>query len=427
MSSILIKNIAVVNADEMRENMDILIEDGKIAEIAAGIAKKAERVIEGNGLFAFPGFLDLHCHLRDPGLTHKEDIITGTRAAAAGGYTAVCCMPNTKPVCDSAQVVEYIRKKAAEAGFADVLPVASITSGMQGESLTDFETLMQAGAVAFSDDGLPVAEDAMILAAMKRAKELDVPLMLHEEDLELRGNGVVNEGENARKAGIPGIPRAVEEAMTARDIFYAGQTGTPIHICHVSTAGSVELIRRAKRNGFPVTCETGPHYFSITDEMILDKNANAKVNPPLRERGDLLAIREGIADGTIDAIATDHAPHSKEEKAQDIETAPFGLIGFETAFTLTVTNLLHTDVIGLRDIARLLSKWPNILLKREGGELKINAPADIAICDIDEKFVYNEDMVVSKAKNSPFLGMELRGRVCYTIRRGKLTYDRQAD
>lgn len=425
--SILIKNITAVNADEIRENVDILIEDGKIADIAEGIEKDVGRVIEGKGLAAFPGFLDLHCHLRDPGLTYKEDIVSGTRAAAAGGYTAVCCMPNTKPVCDNGEIVGYIRKKAEEAGYAEVLPVASITCGMQGKRLTDFEALLKAGAAAFSDDGMPVADDEMIRAAMKRAKELGVPLMLHEEDLELRGNGVVNEGKNAEKAGLSGIPRAVEEAMTARDIFYAGKLGTPIHICHVSTAGSVELVRRAKENGVPVTCETGPHYFSITDEMILDGNANAKVNPPLREQSDLTAIRRGIADGTIDAIATDHAPHSREEKAREISEAPFGMIGFETAFPLTVTNLLDTGVIKLTDIARLLSQWPNRFLGREGGALKKNAPADVTICDINEKFVYNEDMIISKAKNSPFLGMELKGKVCYTIRKGNFTYDRQAD
>lgn len=425
--SILIRNISVVNSENIRKNTDILVKDDKIIEIAEKIQGNAERTIDGTGLVAFPGFVDLHCHLRDPGLTHKEDILSGTRAAAAGGYTAICCMPNTKPVCDSSDIVSYIREKAEEAGFVEVLPVASITCGMQGKKLTDFEKLLKAGAVAFSDDGMPVADDEVILAAMECAGNLHVPLMLHEEDLAMRADGVVNEGRNARTAGIPGIPRAVEEAMTARDIFYAGKLNVPIHICHVSTAGSVELVRRAKKNGIPVTCETGPHYYSITDEMILDKNANAKVNPPLREQSDLEAIRNGIADKTIDAIATDHAPHSKDEKAKGIIEAPFGMIGFETAFPLTVTNLLDTGVIGLTDIARLLCEWPNKFLQRDGGKLKKNAPADITICDINEKFVYNEDTIVSKAKNSPFLGMELKGRVCYTIRGGKFTYDRQAD
>lgn len=425
--SVFIQNIMAVNADGIQKNINILIEGERIVEMGTGLAKNADRVIDGTGLAAFPGFLDLHCHLRDPGLVYKEDIVTGTRAAAAGGYTAVCCMPNTKPVTDSPETIKYIIEKAEKSGFTKVLPVAAITRGMQGEELTDFAELLKAGAVAFSDDGMPVAEDEIILAAMKRAKELHMLLMLHEEDLDKRGNGVVHDGKNARNAGIAGIPRAIEETMTARDIFYAEKLGVPIHICHVSTAGSVELVRRAKANGVSVTCETGPHYFSITDEKILDRNPNAKVNPPLREKEDILAVRQGIADGTIDAIATDHAPHSEEEKAREIEDAPFGMIGFETALPLTATNLLYPGIIGLTDIARLLSKRPHELLGLAGGVLKKNAFADIAICDMNEKFVYNKDMVVSKAKNSPFLGMELKGRVCYTIRKGKFTYDRQAD
>ncbi len=425
--TIRIKNITIVNADGLRPDVDILIRDGKIVEIEAGIDTQADREIDGTGRFAFPGFLDLHSHLRDPGFTHKEDIVSGTRAAAAGGFVAVCCMPNTKPVIDTPEVVQYIIEKAEQQGYADVLPVACITSGMQGNKLSDFKKLKAAGAVAFSDDGMPVAEDAVILSAMERAKELHTMLMLHEEDLELRGAGVVHDGEHAKKAGIAGIVRAVEESMTARDIFYAEKLKAPIHICHVSTAGSVELIRRARQRGVPVTCETGPHYYSITDEMIANRNSNAKVNPPLREQTDLLAIRQGIADGTIDAIATDHAPHSEEEKAQEIEKAPFGMIGFETAFALTVTNLLKTGIISLPDIARLMSKTPHDLLGRKGGVIQKNVSADITICDIHENFVYNEEEIISKAKNSPFLGMELTGRVYYTIRKGTITYDRQAD
>ncbi|MEG2624891.1 MAG: dihydroorotase [Christensenella sp.] len=425
--SILIKNVTVVNADCVQEHMDILVDKNKIANIARHITAQAERIIDGTGLSAFAGFLDLHCHLREPGFTHKEDIITGTRAAAAGGYTAVCAMPNTSPVTDNAETINYIREKSEQYGYADVLPVAAITCGMKGKTLTDFGKLLKEGAAAFSDDGMPVDRDEVIIAAMTRAKELGALLMLHEENLELRGAGVVNAGKNAIAAGLVGIPRAVEESMTARDIFYAAKLGAPIHICHVSTAGSVELVRRAKKNGAPVTCETAPHYYSITDEMILNKNANAKVNPPLREKADIMAVREGIADGTIDVIATDHAPHSEKEKAQKIENAPFGMIGFETAFALTVTNLLNTGVIKLTDVARLLTRRPHELLHLEGGVLKKNVAADITICDLNEKFVYNNDMVVSKANNSPFLGMELTGRVCYTIRKGKFTYDRQAD
>ncbi len=425
--SILIRNITAVNADGIQQNTDIYIEKDRIAEIAAGISQTAERVIDGTGLVAFPGFLDLHCHLRDPGLTYKEDIRSGTRAAAAGGYTAVCCMPNTKPVIDCAEVIRYVLRQAEEAGYAEVLPVAAITRGMRGNELTDFPALLRAGAAAFSDDGLPVAKDEVILAAMRQAKGCRALLMLHEEDLKNRGQGIVHDGQNAKKARLAGIPRAIEEDMTARDIAFAEQVGIPIHICHVSTAGSVQLVRDAKKRGVRVTCETGPHYYSITDAEILDGNPNAKVNPPLREETDREAVCRGLADGTIDAIATDHAPHSEEEKAMGIAKAPFGMIGFETAFPLTVTHLFESGIIGLTDIARLLSKRPHEILGRNGGELKKNTAADIVICDMNEKFVYNKDSVVSKARNSPFLGMELKGRVCYTIRKGNFTYDRQAD
>ncbi len=425
--SLLIKNVKICNADEIKQDIDILLDGGVVRKMEQNIKTKADRVIDGRALYAFPGFLDLHCHLRDPGFTHKEDIVSGTKAAAAGGFSAVCCMPNTQPVADSAETVQYMIKKAREAGFCEVLPVASITRGMRGSELTDFAALLDAGAVAFSDDGLPVEEDELILAAMNKAKELDTFLMLHEEDLAMRGAGVVHDGQNAKKAGICGIPRAVEECMTARDIMYAEKTGAHIHICHVSTQGSVELIRRAKKRGVRVTCETGPHYFSATDEMIFDKNPNAKMNPPLREECDRQEVCRGLADGTIDAIATDHAPHGKEEKAVGIERAPFGIIGFETAFALAVTNLVNTGIIDWKALARLLSQAPHTLLGRRGGKIAEGMPADIALCNVREKYIYSEENIVSKAKNTPFIGAELCGRIEMTIRGGKITYDRQTD
>lgn len=425
--TLLIQNVTICNADGIKRDIDILVDGGTVRKIGKQLRANARRTIDGTGLYAFPGFLDLHSHLRDPGFTYKEDIVSGTRSAAAGGFTQICCMPNTKPVVDSAQTVHYIIDKAREAGFCDILPVASITKGMQGKTLTNFEELLKAGAVAFSDDGLPVAQDDVILMAMKTAKELGTVLMLHEEDLELRGKGVVHDGEKARKAGLAGIPCAAEECMTARDIMYAERLDAPIHICHVSTRGSVELIRRAKKRGVRVTCESGPHYFSATDAMIAGKNPNAKMNPPLREERDRQAVCLGLADGTIDAIATDHAPHSVQEKSKGIEDAPFGIIGFETAFALTVTNLVDTGIIDWKDVARLLSYTPHALLGRTGGEIAEGSAANIALCDPHKKYVYTEADVVSKARNSPFIGMELKGQVVMTIRKGKITYDRQVD
>ncbi len=424
---ILIKNAAVVNAAKLQKSADILIEDGVITDVKRGINEAADRVVEAKGLYAFPGFFDLHAHLRDPGFKRKEDIESGTRSAAAGGFTSVCCMPNTKPPIDSARTVKYILKQAEKLGACEVLPVACITKGMRGGELTDFAALRAAGAVAFSDDGMPVEDDEVILAAMAQAKEQKVLLMLHEENLKDRGRGVANEGENARKAKLHGIPAALEDGMTARDIFYAQRTGAQVHICHVSTAGSVELVRRAKANGIPVTCETAPHYFSLTDEEILGKNPNAKVNPPLRSGADRQAVIEGIADGTIDAIATDHAPHTESEKKRSFAHAPFGLIGFETAFSLAVTHLYRPGTIRLEDIARLMSAAPRTIARHVGGEVRKGMPADIVLTDIEASFVYTQEEIVSKAKNSPFIGKQLYGRVMLTIAGGKVTYDRQAD
>ncbi len=422
--SILIRNVYIVNAGGVLPKSDILVEEGKISKIGTGLTSSVSKTIDAEGLFAFPGFCDLHCHLRDPGFTHKEDIATGTKSAAAGGFTSVCCMPNTKPVCDAPKIVKYIAEKAQKEGFTQVLPIACITKGMKGKQLTDFSALKAAGAAAFSDDGLPVQDNELIRQAMLQAKEQDVLLMLHEEDLKNRGDGVAHDGENAKKAGLSGISRAIEDAMTARDLYCAMQIGARVHFCHVSTIGSIELIRRAKAAGANVTCETGPHYFSLTDAAILTQDPNTKVNPPLREEEDRQAVIRGIADGTIDAIATDHAPHHAEEKSQGFLSAPFGLIGFETAFALAVTNLYRTGKLELSAIARLLSAAPRNILGIGGGEIAEGEQADIAICNIADAYVYQERDIVSKAHNSPFIGQKLYGKVRYTIAGGCITYGR---
>ncbi|HBU13219.1 MAG TPA: dihydroorotase [Clostridiales bacterium] len=424
MKDILIKNCDIVHADGVQAGMDILVHGGVVEKTGKRITGGASRVIDGEGLYAFPGFCDLHSHLRDPGLTHKEDIVTGTKSAAAGGFTTVCCMPNTNPPVDSVETVRYILDKADAAGFARVLPVAAITKGLKGGVLTDFAALARAGAIAFSDDGMPVQDDDVILAAMRLAKKENALLMLHEEDLKNRGSGVANAGQYAEQAGLSGIPNAIEDSMTARDLYYAQKTGARIHLCHVSTEGSVELVRRAKKNGVHVTCETMPHYFSLTDECVVGGDPNTKVNPPLRSARDRDAVIAGIVDGTIDAIATDHAPHSESEKNTSFADAPFGLIGFETAFSLLVTNLYRTGRIELRDIARLLAAAPCSILGIAGGRIGENERADITLCDMEKKYTYQKNDVVSKAKNSPFFGSELLGAVMVTIAGGKVTYDR---
>ncbi len=418
---LLIKNVTVVNADGLTPDVDILVRGGKIAKISANISADC-KTIDREGLHAFPGFIDMHCHLRDPGLTHKEDIASGTRSAAAGGYSAVCCMPNTKPPVDSAAAVEDIICRAAKDGSCAVLPVASITKGMAGEALTDFAALKAAGAIALSDDGLPVEDDAVMMEAMVRAKEQGILLMLHEEDLKNRGAGVANAGEAAAAAGLAGIPNAIEDSMTARDIFYAQLKGGRIHVCHVSTAGSVELIRRAKKNRVEVTCETAPHYFTLTDEAVRGGDPNAKMNPPLRSEADRQAVIAGILDGTIDAIATDHAPHAKQEKGSDFATAPFGIIGFETALPLAITELYNSGKISLEYIARLLSARPAELLGVAGGRLAEGETANMALVDIKERYTYTADDIFSKSQNSPFLGRELCGKVVYTIFGGNVTH-----
>lgn len=418
--SLLIKNGFIVSRNHAA---DIFIERDTITRIGSGIAEKADRVIDASGLHVFLGFLDMHCHLREPGFIQKEDVLSGSRAAAAGGFTQICPMPNTNPPTDSIELIRFILERQAS---VKVSPVACITKGQQGRELTDFATLTRAGAVGFSDDGLPVLSPYVMRRAMLQAKPLGALLMLHEEDMDIRGNGAVNEGENARTMGIPGIPARAEEAMIERDIGLSRETLCLIHICHVSTAGSVELIRRAKREGAPVTCETAPHYFSLDDSAILSGDTNTKVNPPIRSAADVAAIKQGIADGTIDAIATDHAPHTAEDKAGGFEKAAFGLIGFETAFSLGYMHLVEPGIISLARLEELMSANPRRILGL-GGALAEGEAADIALCNLNETYIYTKDSVVSRSKNSPFINKELKGKAVCTIVNGEVKYDRQAD
>lgn len=400
---------------------DILVEGERIAKVGANLSADAQtRQIDASGLCAAPGFIDIHVHLRDPGLTHKEDILTGCKAAAAGGVTAVCCMPNTKPVTDSEEILSYILDKAKDAD-ARVYPIASITRGMKGEELNDIAYLHACGAVAVSDDGRPVENGGMMLKALKAAYAAGVPVISHCEDLSIIDGGIINEGEISRKLGVKGMDRASEDSITAREIVLAESSGTAIHIAHVSTKGSVQLIREAKARGVKVTCETAPHYMMMTDELLEKRDANFRMNPPLREEADCEAVIEGIFDGTIDAIITDHAPHAAEEKA-DFLKAPNGIVGLETSFAAACTVLVHQCGMELIDLVKLMSTNPANLLRLPGGTLREGSLADIVLFDPMQCWTVDAQKLHSKSKNTPFDGMELTGRVVGTILGGKMVF-----
>lgn len=407
----------VVNpAGEMRGRLDILIEDGRVKAAGKDVGA-ADETIDVSGKAVFPGFIDLHCHLREPGQEYKEDIASGTLAAAKGGYTAVCCMPNTSPALDNAAVCALVKEKAARAA-TKVYPVGAATKALMGAELTEMGELCAMGCVAFSDDGRPIASGSMMLAAMQYADTFGAFIMAHEEDLDLKGAGVMNEGLHATVLGLPGIPRAAEEAMIARDLILAESYGLRLHIQHVSTRGGVTLIRAAKQRGVRVTCESAPHYFSLTDSACAGYDARTKVNPPLRTADDVAAVKEALLDGTIDAIATDHAPHHKDEKNIEFALAAFGISGFETAFSLAVTHLTQDK----DQLAALFSVNPARILGVTGGVIAPGAPADLTVADMDAAYTLTEQSLVSKGKNSPFIGQKLRGAVTHTIVDGRLVY-----
>lgn len=404
-------------AGEKQGRQDILIEDGIITAIGPDLSD-ADKVIDAAGKTVFPGFIDLHCHLREPGQEYKEDIASGTLAAARGGFTAVCCMPNTAPPVDNAAVCALVLEKARRASVK-VYPVGAATRGLAGKELTEMGELAEMGCVAFSDDGKPIEDGGMMRAAMRYAATFGRFIMAHEEDLSIKGPGVMNEGYHSTVLGLPGISRVAEEAMIARDLLLAEAENLHVHIQHVSTAGGIRMIRDAKARGVKVTCETAPHYFSADDSACTTYDARAKVNPPLRTAGDVEAVKQGLLDGTIDCIATDHAPHHRDEKRIEFSLAAFGISGFETAFSLAVTNL--TD--DADTLARLFSVNPARIIGVKGGVIEEGAPADITIADMDEKYTLREEDIVSRGKNTPFIGQTLRGVVTQTIVDGRIAYD----
>ncbi len=416
---ILIQNVRAVDA-QLDTTTDILIENGTITKMAQGISETADRVIDGTGLTAMPGLFDMHVHFRDPGQTHKEDILTGANAALAGGVTGVLAMPNTTPPVDSPETIRYILDKAKDTGVS-VYPVACITKGMAGEELTDFAELKQAGAAALSDDGRPVKSAELMRQALAETKTHDMLITSHCEDLDIINGGIMHKGSVAEELDVRGMDRASEDYITAREIILASSVGARVHIAHVSTQGSVEIIRAAKRLGVPVTCETAPHYFLFTHEKLRSRNANDRMNPPLREESDRLAIEAAVLDGTIDCIVTDHAPHTQEEKA-DFEKAPNGIVGLETSLAATLTALYHTGKCSLQEIVKLMSAKPREILGLPEVTLAEGAEANLVLVDTEKKWTVDPEKLHGKSCNTAFRGMELTGKPVMTITNGIVRY-----
>ncbi|MBQ7369493.1 MAG: dihydroorotase [Clostridia bacterium] len=401
---------------------DLLIENGKIVKIEDSIEVGANEVVDANGLYVFPGLIDMHVHLREPGFEHKEDIESGSKAAVKGGFTQICCMPNTDPVADNKVVVSYIKKRGEEVGLCKVRPIGAITKGLKGEFMADVGEMKKVGAVAISDDGKTVKNSRLMRLAMEYASGFDIKCLCHCEDAELVDGGVVHEGFNSTVAGLKGIQRAAEDIIIAREIALAESLDVPVHICHVSTYSGVRLIRDAKRAGVKVTAETCPHYFSLTDDVIRDFNTFTKVNPPIREDVDRDAIIAGLKDGTLDCIVTDHAPHHADDKNVEYNLASFGISGLETSFALAITNLYKTGVLSLNEIAERMSGAPAKILNLEGGKIVKGGVADLMIANLDEEWVVDGEKFLSKGKNTPFNGAKLCGVVKYTLVNGEIKY-----
>lgn len=421
--TILIKNGRVINPSENLDKvMDIFVEDGIIKEKAESIEKQADTVIDAAGCYVMPGLIDLHVHFRDPGLTYKEDIETGSKAAAKGGFTTVCCMPNTKPVVDNVETVKYIIEKGEKTGLTNVLPVGAVTKNMAGVEITDVEELKKAGICAISEDGKSVMNSGVYRKAMKNAAKANVPVLAHCEDINLVEGGVINLGDKSSELGVKGISNAVEDVIAMRDIMLAKETGATLHLCHCSTKDSVEMVKRAKEEGIKVTAEVCPHHFSMCSDDITSNDGNFKMNPPLRAREDMEALIKGLQDDIMDVISTDHAPHSAEEKAKDLEHAPFGIVGLETSVALTVTNLVKKGYLTPMQMAAKMSYNPAKVLGIPKGTLDEGKIADITIIDPDKEYTIDVNNFESKGKNTPFDGYKVSGEVEYTILNGKIVY-----
>ncbi len=429
--NIWIKNGHLLDPGTNRDGMfDIFIKDGKVAAVGSFPSKyvseeelQESQQVDATGKYVMPGFIDLHVHYREPGFEYKETIATGTKAAVRGGFTGTCPMPNTKPSTDCPQMIDKVLTIASREGLCKVYPVGAVTIGQMGQEMTDIEGMVHAGAKAISEDGKSVMDAGLYRRAMEEAARMDIPVMAHCEDKNLVGKGALNAGDKAQELGVAGITNAVEDVIVARDILLAKETGARLHLCHCSTKDSVEMIRLAKAEGVCVSGEVCPHHFAMTEQDIPGDDANYKMNPPLRSAADVQALKEGLRDGVMDVISTDHAPHSEEEKQRPIAEAPFGIVGLETAFCLTVTHLVLENYLTPMQMVEKMSTNPARILGVEGGTLREGSVADLVIADMNERYQINPNEFVSKGKNTPFSGHEVVGRVEKTMVNGQFVYE----
>lgn len=425
--SILIKNGHILNpANSMDMLADMYINNGVIEQIAPQLEKVADETIDAQGCYVMPGFIDMHVHFRDPGFTQKEDVITGMSAAARGGYTTVLCMPNTKPVADNAEIIKYVHQKSQEGNCINVYQVGAVTKGQLGKELSDIEEMVAAGSPAISEDGKSVMDSNVYRQAMKKAAQLDIPVLAHCEDINLVNGGCVNADETTKQLGIDGISNAVEDVIAARDIMLAKETGAQLHLCHCSTKDSVTMVKMAKQDGVRVSAEVCPHHFAMTSEDIQKKgedfDTNFKMNPPLRTAEDVEALRNGLRDGTMEVISTDHAPHTESEKAVPIKKAPFGIVGLETAACLTNTILVKGGYLTPMQMVEKMSYNPAKIMGFDKGDIREGKAADIVVFDSNEQYLIDKNEFASKGRNTPFDGWRVEGRVKYTVCGGKIVY-----